>query len=135
LLAVLQNPNLARRLPVLPADPAPEAQLLREVLEVLDHAPHLNSTRDLIEAFRGQPQQPVLEQYAAHLIARGADYDAEADLHCALRKIEQQSRRREIQRLSRKPLAELTADEQRRLREAAQETKPMSVADVNHPDA
>lgn len=135
LLAVLQNPNLGRRLQSLHADPAPEAQLLREVLDVLDRAPHLNSTRDLIEAFRGQPQQAALEQYAAHLITRGADYDAEADLHCALQKIEQQNRRKELQRLSRKPLAELTADEQRRLREAAQEVKLLSVTDVNNPDA
>ncbi|MGQ9684809.1 MAG: DNA primase [Thiobacillaceae bacterium] len=135
LLAVLQNPHLARQLTKLPTDPAPEAQLLREVLDVLDRAPHLHATRDVIEAFRGQPQQAALEQYAAHLMTRGPDYDAEADLKCALQKIEQQSRRRELQRLSRKPLAELTADEQRRLREVAQDAKLMPVTDVNNPDA
>ncbi len=135
LLAVLQNPKLARQLTDLGTDPAPEAQLLRAVLDAMDRAPDLNSTRDVIEAFRGRPQQAALEQYAAHLITRGADYDAEADLHCALQKIEQQSRRRELQRLSRKPLAELTADEQRRLREAAQDMKPMPGAGVNNPDA
>ena len=135
LLAVLQNPNLARQLTNLHLDPAPEWQLLREVLDVLDRAPHLNATRDVIEAFRGQPQQAALEQYAAHLMTRGADYDAEADLQCALQKIEQQNRRKELQRLSRKPLAELTADEQRRLREVAQDAKLMPVTDVKNPNA
>ena len=134
LLAVLQNPNLARQLKTLQTDPVPEAQLLREVLDALDRAPHLNSTRDVIEVFRGQPQQAALEQYAAQLITRGPDYDAEADLHCALQKIEQLSRRRELQRLSRKPLAELTAEEQRRLREVAQNVKPVPGAGVNNPD-
>lgn len=131
LLAVLQDPGLARKLTTLRADPVPEAQLLCEVLDVLDRAPHLDNTRDVIEAFRGQPQQAALERYAAHLMTRGADYDAEADLHCALAKIEQLRRRRELHRLSRKPLAELTADDQRRLRAAAQDTKPMPGTDVN----
>jgi len=135
LLAVLQNPSLGRQLATLPADPASEAQLLHDVLDVLQRTPHLESTRDVIEAFRGQPQQAALERHAAHLITRGADYDAAADLHCALLKIEQQNRRRELQRLSRKPLAELTADELRRLRETPQEVKPMSGTAVNTPDA
>jgi DNA primase len=135
LLAVLQMPGLARRLGELPAADAPEARLLREVLAALERAPHLDSTRDLIESFRGQPQQAALEQYAADLIARGPDYDAEADLHCALQKIAQQDRRRELRRLSRKPLAELTADEQQRLREAAQEVKLIPGPGVNTPDA
>lgn len=135
LLAVLQNPKLARQLTNVPADPSVEAQLLREVLALLLSAPHLNSSRDVIEAFRGHPQQVALERYAAHLITRGVDYDAEADLQCALQKIEQQSRRKELQRLSRKPLAELTADEQQRLREAAQNGKLMPGTAVNTPDA
>ncbi len=134
LLAVLQDPGLARQLGSLHDDPAPEAQLLREVLDALHRAPHMNRTRDVIEHFRGRPQQAALEQYGAHLIARGADYDAEADLHWALRKIEQQQRRRELQRLSRKPLAELTIEEQRRLRAAAQDGKLLSGTDVNNPD-
>lgn len=135
LLAVLQDPQLARQLAQLHFDPVPEAQLLREVLDVLDRAPHLNTTRDVIEAFRGQPQQAALEQYAAHLSTRGPDYDAKADLQCALQKIEQQRRRRELQRLSRKPLAELTADEQQRLREVVRNAKLMSVTNVNDTDA
>ena len=135
LLAVLQRPNLARRIDSMPADPAAEAQLLREVLALLDRSPHLSSTRDVIEAFRGQSQQVALQQCASQLITRGADYDAEADLLCALRKIEQQTRRKELQRLSRKPLAELTAEEQRRLREAAQDGKLMTGAGVNTHDA
>lgn len=135
LLAVLQDPQLARQLAQLHFDPVPEAQLLREVLDVLDRAPHLNTTRDVIEAFRGQPQQAALKQYAAHLLTRGPDYDAKADLQCALQKIEQQRRRRELQRLSRKPLAELTADEQRRLREVAENAKLTSVTNVHDTDA
>lgn len=123
LFAILQNPRLAERLGHLPASLAPEAQMLREVLAVLQRSPHLDGTRELITAFRDHPQCAALEQYAEQLTSRGADYDAEADLAWALRKLEQAQRRMELRRLSRKPLTELTADELRRLRQATRDAK------------
>ncbi len=124
LLAILQNPHLADRLAQLPADPAPEAQLLREVLAVLQRSAQPMSTHELIAAFRDHPQRAALEQFAAQLASRGADYDAEADLAWALRKLEQMQRRNELRQLSRKPLAALTNDELQRLREVTRAMKP-----------
>ncbi len=135
LLAVLHDPGLASNVDVTPEGPNTEAQLLQAVLDILQANPHLASTRDVIEAFRGRPEQPALQRLAAELLALGEGYDAAADLRAALERIRQQARRREVELLSRKPLAELSPEEQQRLRASLRGRKPVSAADVKGPDA
>ncbi|MCX7673694.1 MAG: DNA primase [Thiobacillaceae bacterium] len=118
LIALLHEPTLARGLS--PPQPAAteEARQFLAVLELIRQHPHIEHTRDLLELLRERPQCAPLLRHAADLLALGADYDAAADLQDALYKIAQQARRREIELLSRKPLAELTPLEQQRLRES-----------------
>lgn len=123
LLALLHDPKLAADVVNLPEGMGAEAQLFKALLETLHADPHLAHTRDVIAAFRGRPEQPALQRLAGDLLALGEDYDAAADLQAALDRLRQQARRRELEVLSRKPLAELTPEEQQRLRASLRDGK------------
>ncbi len=116
LLGVLQQPERATRLPDLPEDAGREAELLRRLLATLHDQPHLATTRDVVESFRGEPEQAVLEQAAADLLLLGEDFDAETDLQGALGQLREQAMRKEIELLSRKRLSDLSAEERESLR-------------------
>lgn len=117
LLALLHDPKLAANVDDVPDGAGADVQLFQSVLDLLRACPHLTKTRDVIAAFDGRPEQPVLQRLAADLLTLGEDYDAAADLTAALDRLRQQARRREIEVLSRKPLAELSPEEQQRLRD------------------
>lgn len=135
LLALLHDPRLAADIAVTPEGASAEAGLLQALLDSLHNDPNIVSTRDVIEAFRGRPEQAAFERMAADLLALGQDYDAAADLHAALERIRRQARRREVELLSRKPLAELSPEEQQRLRASLRSGKPPTPDGVKGPDA
>lgn len=130
LLAILHDPGLASNVDVALEGFNAEAQLLQAVVDILRANPQIASTRDVIEAFRGRPEQSALQRLAAELLALGEGYDAAADLKAALERVEELARRREVELLSRKPLADLTPEEQQRLRAFLRGKKPANVADV-----
>ena len=126
LLGILQDPARAVHLPALPDAEGREAELLSQVLAVLRESPRLSATRDVVEAFRGRPEQGLLEQAAADILLLGETYDAEADMQGALRQLHEQARRREVEALlSRKKLSDLSPEERESIRSLKLEGPPL----------
>ena len=98
----------------LPAGQA-EAEVLAAVQAVLREHPEYVAARDVVEHFRGHPEQVVLEAAAATLLAWDDDYDVEADFLGALASLAEQSARQQTDALSGKKLAEISADERARI--------------------
>ena len=118
LQAVLHEPARAGRIGELPESGPPEAAALMTVLAILREHPEL-PTRDLVEHFRGHPEQAILEQAAAGLIEWEKDgegeYDVEADFQGAMKTLAEQAGRAQVDALSGRKPSDLTPAEKARL--------------------
>jgi hypothetical protein len=80
--------------------------------------------RDIVEHFRGRPEQAVLEPAAAELLKLGDDYDVEADFQGALGALLVQAGRAAVKTLSDRRPSELTPEEKARLLASLKTRKP-----------
>jgi DNA primase len=78
LQAILHDPMRGGRIGELPAHPGEDAHTLASVLAVLREHPEF-STRDIVEHFRGRPEQTILESAAAGMMLWHEGDDVEAD--------------------------------------------------------
>ena len=123
LQAVLHDPARAGTLPELPESAQPEAQTLHALVSLAREHPEMRA-RDIVEHFRGRPEQAVLEPAAAELLKLGDDYDVEADFQGALGALLVQAGRAAVKTLSDRRPSELTPEEKARLLASLKTRKP-----------
>lgn len=123
LQAVLHTPGRASDLAALPESAHAEAQALEALVSLVREHPELG-TRDIVEHFRGRPEQPILEAAAAGLLKLGEDYDLEADFRGALASLFAQAGRAAVRNLADRRPSELSAEEKARLLATLKTRKP-----------
>jgi hypothetical protein len=118
LQAVLHDPTRAGRVGELPESGPPEAAALATVLAILREHPEM-PTRDLVEHFRGHPEQAALEHAAAGLLEWEKDgegeYDVEADFLGAMKTLAEQAGRAQVNALAGRKPSEMSPAEKARL--------------------
>ena len=114
LQAVLHDPRRAGILAELPEQAHAEAQSLHALVSLAREHPEMQA-RDIVEHFRGRPEQAQLEPAAAALLSWGDDYDVEADFQGALAHVKAQAGRAEVKDLSGRRPSELSPEEKARL--------------------
>jgi DNA primase len=123
LQAVLHDTTRATRMAELPESECPEAVALASLVVLLREHPEMGA-RDIVEHFRGRPEQATLEHAAAGLLAWDEDYDVEADFQGALNTLAAQAGRAQARELSGRKPSELTPEEKARLLASLQRRKP-----------
>ena len=123
LQAVLHDPARAGMLPELPEGTQDEAQTLHALVSLTREHPEMQA-RDIVEHFRGRPEQAVLEPAAAALLKLGDDYDVEADFQGALLALLAQAGRAAVKSLSDRRPSELTPEEKAHLLASLKTRKP-----------
>ena len=123
LQAVLHDPARAGGLAELPESGHAEAQAVHALISVVREHPELQ-TRDIVEHFRGRPEQAALEQAAAALLKLGEDYDVEADFQGALNSLLAQAGRATVRDLADRRPSELSPEEKARLLASLKARKP-----------
>jgi DNA primase len=109
------------QLPPLPDNP--ESQALAALLSVLREHPEYSGARDIVEHFRGRPEQAVIQAAAASLLDWDDQYDAEADFRGALATFAEQSARQQTADLSQRRLSDISPDERARYMAALKDKK------------
>jgi DNA primase len=123
LQALLHDPRRAGGLSELPEGDHAEAQTLHALISLVREHPEMQA-RDIVEHFRGRPEQAVLEPVAAALLKWGDDYDVEADFQGALATVLAQAGRAEVKGLSGRRPSELSSEEKARLLATLKARKP-----------
>jgi hypothetical protein len=120
---VLHDPKLASGLSELPESDHAEAQTLYALISLAREHPEMPA-RDIVEHFRGRPEQAVLESAAAALLKWGDDYDVAADFQGALASLLSQASRATVKGLSDRRPSELSTEEKARLLSSLHARKP-----------
>ncbi len=123
LQSVLHDPKRAGALAELPEYEHAEAQTLHALISLTREHPEMRA-RDIVEHFRGRPEQTLLEPAAAALFSWGDDYDVEADFQGALATVFAQAGRAEVKDLSGRRPSELSPEEKARLLTSLKTRKP-----------
>jgi DNA primase len=109
------------QLPPLPVNP--ETQALSALLAVLAEHPEYAGARDVVEHFRGCPEQAVIQAAAAGLLEWDEQYDTEADFRGALATLAEQAARQQTDALSQRRLSDISPDERARYMAALKDKK------------
>ena len=123
LQALLQDPARASRLTDLPETQEPEAGVVQSVVSLAREHPEM-STRDIVEHFRGRPEQAWLTPAAAELMHWDENFDIEADFQGALATITTQANRIAVKELSRRKPSDLSDQEKANLLASLKSRKP-----------
>jgi DNA primase len=123
LQSVLHDLHRAAALSELPESDHAEARILHALISLAREHPEMRA-RDIVEHFRGRPEQAVLEPAAAALLSWGDDYDVEADFQGALATLLAQAGRAQVKGLSGRRPSELSPEEKARLLASLKIRKP-----------
>ena len=123
LQALLHDPRRAGELAGLPESGHAEAPAVQALVSLLREHPELG-TRDIVEHFRGRPEQAALEAAAAGLLKLAEDYDLEADFRGALASLFHQAGRAAVRNLADRRPSELSAEEKASLLATLKTRKP-----------
>lgn len=121
--SLLHDPQRLSRLPELPTTGSPEVEALAAMVAVMKEHPELCGARDLVEYFRGRPEQDVVLAAAAGLLEWDDAYDAEADFQGALATLVEHSARMHAEALSQRRLSDISPEERARYMEALKSKK------------
>ena len=122
LQAVLHDPTRASRMAELPESERPEAVALDTAVALLREHPEMGR-REIVDHFKGRPEQQLLNQAEAGLMAWDEEYDVEADFQGALNTLSAQAGRAQARELSGRKPSELSVEEKGRLLAALQRRK------------
>jgi DNA primase len=111
LQALLQHPERLKNLPDLPITEDVTGRQLEAVLATMREHPELTDVKGLLHHYRGRPEETLVLAAALGLEEWGDDYDSEPDLRGMWATLIEQSRKRAIQALKGKKLADLTPEE------------------------
>jgi DNA primase len=123
LQALLHDPMRASQLTDLPEVPGPEAETLQSVISLAREHPEM-SARDIVEHFRGRPEQTWLNPAAAELMQWDENYDIDADFQGALAEVMAQANRVAVKELSGRKPSEMSELEKENLRASLRSRKP-----------
>jgi DNA primase len=123
LQALLHDPMRASQLTDLPEVPGPEAETLQSVISLAREHPEM-SARDIVEHFRGRPEQTWLNPAAAELMHWDENYDIDADFQGALAEVMAQANRVAVKELSGRKPSEMSDLEKENLRASLRSRKP-----------
>ncbi len=123
LQALLHDPTRASRLTDLPETPGPEAEVVQAVVSLAREHPEM-SARDIVEHFRGRPEQAWLTPAAAELMLWDENYDIEADFQGALGTVMTQASRIAVKEFSGRKPSELSDSEKANLLASLKSRKP-----------
>jgi hypothetical protein len=107
----------------LPDHPGEEAQVLASVLAVVREHPEF-TVRDVVEHFRGRPEQDALEAAAAGLLAWNEVYDVEADFLGALAAVRREGDKAVLGSLSGRRPSDLSPEEKALVLASVKARKP-----------
>ncbi len=123
LQALLHDPTRASRLTDLPETPGAEAEVVQAVVSLAREHPEM-SARDIVEHFRGRPEQAWLTPAAAELMLWDENYDIEADFQGALGTVMTQASRSAVKEFSGRKPSELSDSEKANLLASLKSRKP-----------
>jgi DNA primase len=123
LQALLHDPTRASRLTDLPETQGPEAGVVQSVVSLAREHPEM-ATRDIVEHFRGRPEQAWLTPAAAELMHWDENYDIEADFQGALATVMTQANRIAVKELSGRKPSDLSDQEKADLLASLKSRKP-----------
>jgi hypothetical protein len=113
----------ASQLTDLPEVPGPEAETLQSVISLAREHPEMLA-RDIVEHFRGRPEQTWLNPAAAELMHWDENYDIDADFQGALAEVMAQANRLAVKELSGRKPSEMSELEKENLRASLRSRKP-----------
>jgi DNA primase len=123
LQALLHDPTRASHLTDLPETPGPEAEVVHAVISLAREHPEM-SARDIVEHFRGRPEQALLAPAAAELMHWDENYNIDADFQGALSTVIGQASRIAVKELSGRKPSELSDLEKTNLLASLKPRKP-----------
>jgi len=127
LQTLLHDPARAARMHALSEKivdlPHPEAHLLMTTLAIIREHPEYTA-RDVVEHFRGHPEQAALEHAAANLLQWDEQYDVESDFLGALAAAHHETGKSILKKLSGKRPSDLTPEERTQLLASLAQRKP-----------
>ena len=123
LQAVLHDLTRANQLTDLPDAQGQEAEAVHALVSLAREHPEI-SVRDIVEHFRGRPEQTLLESAAAELTHWDDNYDIEADFQGALSTLVAVASRVAVKELSGRKPSELSALEKAHLLASLKPRKP-----------
>ena len=123
LQALLHDPTRASQLTDLPETPGPEAEVVQAVISLAREHPEM-SARDIVEHFRGRPEQALLTPAAAELMHWDENYDIDADFQGALRTVMAQASRIAVKELAGRKPSDLSELEKANLLASLKSRKP-----------
>lgn len=123
LQALLHRPERLKTLPELPVQEGGAARQLEVVLAVLQEHPELADARDLLEYFRGQPEEGLVTAATAGLLEWGDDYDSESDLRGAWATLMEQAAKQQSATFKGKKLSDISPEERASYMAALKEKK------------
>ena len=97
---VLLRPDLAREAAMEPLDEQnAEAQALRDVLNLIEQQPQMNTHAAILEALRGAPVETLLAEVAGEALAWDEAFDVPQEFNGALAQVRAQARQKRIDHL------------------------------------
>lgn len=123
LQALLHRPERLKRLPELPASDAELSRQLEAVVAVMREHPELADVRGLLEYFRGQPEEALIQKSAAGLLEWAEDYDSESDLRGAWAGLMAEAAKQQTDAFKGKKLSDISPEERERYMAALKEKK------------
>ncbi len=123
LQALLHRPERLKTLPELPVSEGQASRQLETMLAVMQEHPELADVRGLLEYFRGQPEETLVQAAAAGLLEWGDDYESESDLRGAWATLMGQAAQQQMSGFKGKKLSEISAEERARYMAALKEKK------------
>ena len=97
---VLLRPDLAREAAMEPLDEQnAEAQALRDVLNLIEQQPQVNTHAAILEALRGAPVETLLAEVAGEALAWDEAFDVPQEFNGALAQVRAQARQKRIDHL------------------------------------
>ncbi|MEW5771814.1 MAG: DNA primase [Pseudomonadota bacterium] len=123
LQGLLHDPKRASQLGDLPEPAGEEAHILHGVLSVAREHPEF-TTRDVVEHFRGRPEQASIEAAAAALLLWDKDYDVDADFAGALAAVRREGTKALVGSIAGRRPSDLSAEEKALLLASLNMKKP-----------
>jgi DNA primase len=123
LQALLHRPERLKTLPELPDSESPAFRQLEAILAVMREHPELADVRGLLEYFRGQPEEGLVQAAAAGLLEWGEDYESESDLRGAWATLMGQAAQQQMSGFKGKKLSDISPEERARYMTALKEKK------------
>ncbi|MDR3394640.1 MAG: DNA primase [Parasulfuritortus sp.] len=123
LQALLHRPERLKILPELPDSESPVFRQLEAVLAVMREHPELADVRGLLEYFRGQPEEGLVQAAAAGLLEWSEDYESESDLRGAWATLMGQAAQQQMSGFKGKKLSDISPEERARYMTALKEKK------------